>query len=136
MQNNRQSEFADSPDVFLGASGVETQIPVSNFMVAGDDFVIMAGSCSMETESLFVSMALHAQQWRTRVLRGGAFQPRTSSYAFQGLDMDRLKLLDRVCAEKGLAIDTERIPWISLRSQQAQSLDMFQRAGGSVVVAE
>ncbi len=136
MQNNRQSEFADSPDVLLGASGVQTQIPVSNFMVAGDDFVILAGPCSMETESLFVSMALHAQQWRTRVLRGGAFQPRTSPYAFQGPDMDRLKLPDRVCSEKGLAIDTERMPWIALRSQQAQCLDMLQRAGGSVVVAE
>lgn len=136
MQNNRQSEFADNPDVLLGASGVQTQIPVSNFMVDGDDFVIMAGPCSMETESQFVCKALHAQRWRKWVLRGGAFKPRTSSYAFQGLGMDRLKLPDRVCSEKGQAIDTKRVLWIPLRSQQTQSLDMFQSATGSVVVAE
>ena len=107
MQDKWQSIFAESPDVLLGASGKRTKIPVRNCIVGGDNFVIMAGPCSVETENQLISTALHVQSKGAQVLRGGAFKPRSSPYAFQGLGLEGLKLLARARTETGLAIVTE-----------------------------
>ncbi len=107
MQDKWQSTFAESPDVLLGASGRRTEIPLRNCIVGGDNFVIMAGPCSVETENQLMSTALHVQSRGAQILRGGAFKPRSSPYAFQGLGLKGLKLLDRARTETGLAIVTE-----------------------------
>jgi 3-deoxy-7-phosphoheptulonate synthase len=82
-------------------------VPVLDFAVGGDEFITMAGPCSVETESQLMTTAHHVRQAGARILRGGAFKPRSSPYAFQGHGLEGLKMLDRARAATGLAIVTE-----------------------------
>jgi 3-deoxy-7-phosphoheptulonate synthase len=67
----------------------------------------MAGPCSVETEQQLLSTAHHVCKRGARILRGGAFKPRSSPYAFQGHGLAGLKMLAQARAETGLAIVTE-----------------------------
>jgi 3-deoxy-7-phosphoheptulonate synthase len=67
----------------------------------------MAGPCSVESEHQLTATAHHVRRAGARVLRGGAFKPRSSPYAFQGLGLEALKLLAAAREETGLAIVTE-----------------------------
>jgi 3-deoxy-7-phosphoheptulonate synthase len=67
----------------------------------------MAGPCSVETEFQLMATAHHVRRAGARILRGGAFKPRSSPYAFQGLGLEGLKMLSRAREENGLAIVTE-----------------------------
>jgi len=78
----------------------------ARFFVGGDEFAVMAGPCSVETESQLMATAHHVRQAGARVLRGGAFKPRSSPYAFQGWP-GGLKLLGRAREATGLAVVTE-----------------------------
>jgi 3-deoxy-7-phosphoheptulonate synthase len=80
---------------------------VLDITVGGDEFVTMAGPCSVETEHQLMATAHHVRNAGARVLRGGAFKPRSSPYAFQGLGREGLKLLATARKETGLAIVTE-----------------------------
>ena len=75
--------------------------------VGGDEIVVMAGPCSVETEHQLMETAVRVAAAGARVLRGGAFKPRTSPYAFQGLGLEGLKLLARAGEATGLAVVTE-----------------------------
>jgi 3-deoxy-7-phosphoheptulonate synthase len=75
--------------------------------IGGDEFVTMAGPCSVETEFQLIATANHVRRGGARVLRGGAFKPRSSPYAFQGHGLAGLKMLARAREESGLAIVTE-----------------------------
>ncbi|HPT26398.1 MAG TPA: 3-deoxy-7-phosphoheptulonate synthase, partial [Bryobacteraceae bacterium] len=61
--------------------------------VGGDEFVMMAGPCSVESEKQILETAELAAKGGARILRGGAFKPRTSPYDFQGMEEEGLKLL-------------------------------------------
>jgi 3-deoxy-7-phosphoheptulonate synthase len=80
---------------------------VLDLEIGGDEFITMAGPCSVETELQLLATATHVRRSGARVLRGGAFKPRSSPYAFQGLGLQGLKLLARAREETGLAIVTE-----------------------------
>ncbi len=80
---------------------------VLDLEIGGSDFITMAGPCSVETEQQILSIAAHVRKQGARVLRGGAFKPRSSPYAFQGLGLAGLKLLAKARSETGLAIVTE-----------------------------
>jgi 3-deoxy-7-phosphoheptulonate synthase len=67
----------------------------------------MAGPCSVETEFQLLATANHVRRAGARILRGGAFKPRSSPYAFQGHGLEGLRMLARARAESGLAIVTE-----------------------------
>jgi len=69
--------------------------------------VVMAGPCSVEGEEMLLETARHVAAQGARVLRGGAFKPRTSPYAFQGLGEEGLKLLRRAADANGLAVVSE-----------------------------
>lgn len=73
----------------------------------GEDIVIIAGPCSVETEEQTVSTAKKVKAAGANMLRGGAFKPRTSPYAFQGLGLKGLKILGKAKEETGLPIVTE-----------------------------
>lgn len=73
----------------------------------GRDFTIIAGPCSIETEEQIIEVAKAVKAAGANVLRGGAFKPRTSPYAFQGLRNDGLKLLVEAKKVTGLPIVTE-----------------------------
>lgn len=75
--------------------------------IGGDQFVVMAGPCSVESEKQILETAELAAKGGARVLRGGAFKPRTSPYDFQGMEEEGLKLLDKARSHTGLAIVTE-----------------------------
>jgi 3-deoxy-7-phosphoheptulonate synthase len=99
--------FADSPDCLKSARHVQTIVPVLDLEIGGGDFITMAGPCSVETEFQLMATANHVRRAGARILRGGAFKPRSSPYAFQGLGLEGLKMLSRAREESGLAIVTE-----------------------------
>jgi len=66
----------------------------------------MAGPCSVESEAQIMETAEAVARLGGRILRGGAFKPRTSPYDFQGLELEGLKLLRKAKAATGLAIIT------------------------------
>jgi 3-deoxy-7-phosphoheptulonate synthase len=76
-------------------------------VVGGDTFVVMAGPCAVESERQLLATAEAVAEAGGHVLRGGAFKPRSSPYAFQGLGLAGLKLLRKAREETGLAIVTE-----------------------------
>ncbi|MCI0433358.1 MAG: 3-deoxy-7-phosphoheptulonate synthase, partial [Gemmatimonadetes bacterium] len=78
-------------------------------LIGGTDVVIMAGPCSVESETQILDIAHRMRDAGATVLRGGAFKPRTSPYAWQGLGVKGLELLARARAETGLAVVTEAL---------------------------
>jgi 3-deoxy-7-phosphoheptulonate synthase len=99
--------FSESPDVLKSARHEQTIVPVLDIEIGGDEFVTMAGPCSVETELQLMATAHHVRHAGARILRGGAFKPRSSPYAFQGLGLAGLKLLAQARRETGLAVVTE-----------------------------
>ncbi|MGA2169061.1 MAG: 3-deoxy-7-phosphoheptulonate synthase [Terracidiphilus sp.] len=85
----------------------QTVVSVLHLKIGGGEFVTMAGPCSVETEFQLMATANHVRCAGARILRGGAFKPRSSPYAFQGLGLEGLKILARAREESGLAIVTE-----------------------------
>ena len=77
--------------------------------IGGDDVVVMAGPCSVESETQIIAAARAVREAGAVVLRGGAFKPRTSPYSFQGLGKRGLELLARAREETGLLIVTEAL---------------------------
>ena len=75
--------------------------------IGGSSLVVMAGPCSVESEEQIVETARAVKAAGAKVLRGGAFKPRTSPYSFQGMEEEGLKLLDLARQETGLPIVTE-----------------------------
>jgi len=84
-----------------------TIVQVRDIEIGGSDFVVMAGPCAVESEDQLLRTAEAVAKAGARVLRGGAYKPRSSPYAFQGLGEEGLKLLAKARAETGLAIITE-----------------------------
>lgn len=84
-----------------------TEIKIGKATVGGDEFVVMAGPCSVEGEKQILESAELAAKGGAHLLRGGAFKPRTSPYDFQGLAEEGLKLLDKARKATGLGIVTE-----------------------------
>ena len=84
-----------------------TVVRVGDLAIGGDDFVVMAGPCAVESERQVLDTAISVAQAGARVLRGGAFKPRSSPYSFQGMGLEGLKILARARELTGLAIVTE-----------------------------
>ncbi|HLJ77104.1 MAG TPA: 3-deoxy-7-phosphoheptulonate synthase [Acidobacteriaceae bacterium] len=100
-------QFADAPDVLKTAPDQKTIVRAGGVEVGGGEFVTMAGPCSVETERQLMETAEHVAAAGARVLRGGAFKPRSSPYAFQGLGVEGLRLLAKAREATGLAVVTE-----------------------------
>src|SRR5579871_4672352 len=84
-----------------------TRIRVNGCEIGGDEFIVMAGPCSVESEKQIMQAAEGVAAAGARLLRGGAFKPRTSPYDFQGLEAEGLKLLAKAKRATGLGIITE-----------------------------
>ena len=82
-------------------------IKVNGLEIGGDEFIVMAGPCSVESEKQIMETAEGVAAAGARVLRGGAFKPRTSPYDFQGMELEGLKLLRKAKERTGLSIITE-----------------------------
>jgi 3-deoxy-7-phosphoheptulonate synthase len=107
VRESWHDRFAESLDVLKTERLRQTVVPVLDLEIGGDEFITMAGPCSVETEAQLLATAHHVRRGGARVLRGGAFKPRSSPYAFQGLGLAGLKLLAQARQETGLAIVTE-----------------------------
>src|SRR5262245_48016502 len=102
--------------------------------VGGDQVVMMAGPCSVESEDQIEAIAEVVQRWGATILRGGAFKPRTSPYSFQGLGEEGLRLLARAADRHGLfavseIMDQTQIPlfleYVDLLQVGARNMQNF-----------
>ncbi len=84
-----------------------TIIDLGNVKIGGNEIVVMAGPCAIENEKDFVSTAVSVKNSGAKILRGGAFKPRSSPYAFQGLEEDGLKIMVAGREATGLKLVTE-----------------------------
>ncbi len=85
----------------------KTRVRVNGTEIGGDEFVVTAGPCSVESEEQIMQAAEGVAAAGAKILRGGAFKPRTSPYDFQGMEEEGLKLLQKAKKATGLAIVTE-----------------------------
>jgi 3-deoxy-7-phosphoheptulonate synthase len=84
-----------------------SRVKVNGAVVGAGEFIVMAGPCSVESEEQIMETAEAVKRAGGRILRGGAFKPRTSPYDFQGLEEEGLKLLRKAKEATGLDIVTE-----------------------------
>ncbi len=84
-------------------------VKVGSLSIGNNQFVVMAGPCSVETREQIISTAEIVKSAGAQILRGGAFKPRTSPYSFQGLEEEGLKLLAEAREKTGLPFVTEVI---------------------------
>jgi 3-deoxy-7-phosphoheptulonate synthase len=84
-----------------------TVITIGDLRIGGDEVIVMAGPCSAETEEQVEASAAAVKRAGAKVLRGGAFKPRSSPYSFQGLGEDGLRLLRAAADRHNLALVTE-----------------------------
>lgn len=85
----------------------DTVVEFGDAKIGGGNFAVMAGPCSIETESQILSIAKDVKRSGAAALRGGAFKPRSSPYSFQGLGLDGLELMKIAREKTGLPIVTE-----------------------------
>lgn len=120
----------------------QTKITLKNgVVIGGDDFVVMSGPCSVESEEQLRTIAKAVKASGSNVLRGGVFKPRTSPYTFQGLGLEGLKMMRRVADEFGMAIITELmgtehidefvkyVDIIQLGARNMQNFDLLKAVG-------
>jgi len=86
--------------------GTTVKFP-NGVVVGGEEVVVMAGPCSVESREQILTSAKQVAAAGAKFLRGGAFKPRSSPYSFQGMGLDGLKLLREVSDETGLLVITE-----------------------------
>ena len=101
------------------------RIPVGNTSIAPDTLTIMAGPCAVETEEQMHLIAQNVKKAGATILRGGAYKPRTSPYAFQGLGEDGLRYMQEAGKETGLATISEVISLDAINAA-VKYVDMIQ----------
>src|SRR5207249_812964 len=123
--------------------GADSVIPVGNRPVGGKRLTIIAGPCAVESEEQTLAIAHKVREAGADLFRGGAFKPRTSPYAFQGLGLEGLRILARIREETGLPIITEAVDEESLAmvedhadavqigARNMQNFSLLKRAGRS-----
>mgnify|MGYP002732211307 FL=1 len=119
---------------------LDTVIEVGSAKIGGGNFAMIAGPCSVETEEQIISVAQSVKAAGATILRGGAFKPRTSPYAFQGLGTQGLELLRAAREATGLPICTELmdlrhldefhdIDIIQIGARNMQNFDLLKEVG-------
>ena len=118
-------------------------VDVAGVKIGGKELVVMAGPCSVENEAMLTQTAKAVKAGGAQILRGGAFKPRTSPYAFQGLGEDGLKLLRDVAKVTGLRVVTELVDtrdieviekyadMIQIGARNMQNFELLKEAGQS-----
>lgn len=86
---------------------IPTIVDVDGVKIGGNEIVVMAGPCAIESEDTFLETAQKVKEAGAKILRGGAFKPRSSPYSFQGLEEDGLKIMVQAREATGLKIVTE-----------------------------
>lgn len=119
----------------------DTVIEVGGVQIGNGHFTMMAGPCAIESEMQALTIARIVRKAGARIFRGGAFKPRTSPYAFQGLGEEGLKILAKVREETGMPVVTEAIDHevvdlveeyadiIQIGARSMQNFSLLRRAG-------
>ena len=107
----------------------DTIIPIGNTQIGGGTFVVMAGPCAVEGRDQLLTAARAVRAAGADLLRGGAYKPRTSPYAFQGMKEEGLDLLVEARAECGLPVITEVVDTrdVELVAEKADVLQVGAR---------
>ncbi|MGD9079115.1 MAG: 3-deoxy-7-phosphoheptulonate synthase [Desulfobacterales bacterium] len=133
MKNLKLASQESEHRTIINVSGVEI----------GRDFVVIAGPCSVESEAQILNTARAVRAAGADMLRGGAFKPRTSPYAFQGLGIQGLKILEKAKKETGLPIVTEvvdprDVSWVAefadvlqIGTRNMQNFSLLKEVGNS-----
>ncbi len=118
----------------------KTIIQVGNVRI-GQDFVLIAGPCSVENEELTIKIAHAVKKAGANMIRGGAFKPRTSPYSFQGLGLKGLKILVKTREETGMPVvsevlDPRDVSWmcdyvdiLQIGTRNMQNFSLLKEAG-------
>ncbi len=121
----------------------KTIVEIAGARIGGPDLVLIGGPCSVESGEQILAAARAVKSAGAQLLRGGAYKPRTSPYAFQGLAEDGLKLLAEARAETGLGVVTEAIDvetfdlveqyadCAQIGARNMQNFSLLRRAGRS-----
>ncbi|MEW5796756.1 MAG: 3-deoxy-7-phosphoheptulonate synthase [Candidatus Zixiibacteriota bacterium] len=119
----------------------DTVVDLGGVRVGGDEFTVMAGPCSVESEEQCFAVAEVVARQGVKIFRGGAFKPRSSPYTFQGLGEQGLQILARVREKFGLkivteAVDTETVDlvaryadMIQIGARNMQNYSLLKKAG-------
>ncbi len=102
-----------------------TRVRVEGVEIGGEDFVVIAGPCSVESRDQAVSTAKFVREHGAALLRGGAFKPRTSPYAFQGLGWEGVDMLAEAGRVSGLPVVSE-VMSVDQVERMEQAVDMLQ----------
>lgn len=119
----------------------DTVIDVAGIQIGGKNFTIIAGPCSVESREQICTIAVNVKKSGAAILRGGAFKPRTSPYAFQGLRAEGLELLFEAKKETGLPLVSEimninhlplfeNVDIIQVGARNMQNFEMLKELGG------
>jgi 3-deoxy-7-phosphoheptulonate synthase len=121
----------------------KTIVRIGDATIGGDDLAIIAGPCAIESRAQAFSIAEAVERSGVKFFRGGAFKPRTSPYAFQGLGEEGLKILAEVREAYGLKIVTEALDeagvdmverygdMLQIGARNMQNFSLLRRAGRS-----
>jgi 3-deoxy-7-phosphoheptulonate synthase len=107
MNPKWNGQFSCFDLVAKSSACARTVVQVGDIEIGGNEFVVMAGPCAVESENQLLQTAEAVAGAGARLLRGGAYKPRSSPYSFQGLGIEGLKILRKAREETGLAIVTE-----------------------------
>ena len=118
----------------------DTIVEIGNVRIGGGYFAMIAGPCSVENEEQILEVAKAVKDSGANLLRGGAFKPRTSPYAFQGMKGEGIRLLELAKQETGLPIVTEimnirdlplfeNVDVIQIGARNMQNFDLLKEVG-------
>lgn len=119
----------------------DSAVRIGNAVIGGGGFTVIAGPCSVESREQIIDVAQSVKASGASLLRGGAFKPRTSPYAFQGMGTPGLDLLLEAKAETGLPIVTElmspkycelfeeKVDLVQIGARNMQNFDLLKEVG-------
>ena len=119
----------------------DTVVAVGKAKIGGGSFSVVAGPCSVESQAQIIAVAEDVKRSGAALLRGGAFKPRTSPYAFQGMGLEGLELLLEAKAATGLPIVTEimspryvevfeeKVDLVQIGARNMQNFDLLKEVG-------
>lgn len=121
----------------------DTVVEVKGIKIGGKKIVVMAGPCSVESREMVLEVAKKVKEAGAKILRGGAFKPRTSPYSFQGLGEEGLRYLAEAREKTGLLVvtelmDTRQLPLlekyadiVQIGARNMQNFDLLKEVGRS-----
>ena len=120
-----------------------TVIDIGGVKIGGGHFAIMAGPCAIESKEQLLESAMAAKAGGAKILRGGAYKPRTSPYSFQGLEEKGLEIMAQVAEETGMKVITEvtsekaletakhYVDILQIGARNMQNFELLKQAGKS-----